>query len=77
MSAEHGRDENVAADVARLLPTPPRRDLPTSRNHALKELVMSEIEPIRDTAHNDAPHRKTCAERSCCPRLARSSRPRP
>jgi hypothetical protein len=58
MSANHGRDENVAADVARLLPTPPRRDLPTSRDHALKELVMSEITSIRDTAHNDAPHRK-------------------
>ena len=58
MSADHGRDENVAADIARLLPTPPRRDLPASRNHALKELVMSEITPIRDTARNDAPRRK-------------------
>lgn len=57
MSADHRRDENAVADVARLLPTPPGRALPASRNHALKELVLSEITPTRNTVYN-APHRR-------------------
>ncbi|RSM37695.1 hypothetical protein DMA12_35760 [Amycolatopsis balhimycina DSM 5908] len=57
MSADHRRDENAVADVARLLPTPPGRALPASRNHALKELVLSEITPTRNTVYN-APRRR-------------------
>src|SRR6185369_10440870 len=58
MSADRRRDENAVADVARLLPTPPGRDLPASRNHALKELVLSEITPTRGTVHDHAPRRR-------------------
>ncbi|MDX3193687.1 CU044_5270 family protein [Streptomyces sp. MN03-5084-2B] len=57
MSADHKRDENAVADVARLLPTPPARALPASRTHALKELVLTEITPTRSTVH-DAPRRR-------------------
>ncbi|MBE8525429.1 CU044_5270 family protein [Amycolatopsis sp. H6(2020)] len=57
MSADRRRDENAVADVARLLPKPPGRALPASRNHALKELVLSEITPTRDTVYN-APVRR-------------------
>ncbi|WIX93431.1 CU044_5270 family protein [Amycolatopsis sp. DG1A-15b] len=58
MSTDHRRDENIVTDVARLLPTPPRRDLPASRTHAVKELVLSEITPTRGTVHNDTPRRR-------------------
>ncbi|MEU4526215.1 CU044_5270 family protein [Amycolatopsis sp. NPDC024027] len=69
MSTDHRRDENIVTDVARLLPTPPRRDLPASRRHAVKELVLSEITPTRGTVDDDAPRRRRLRRRVLLPAL--------